>query len=695
MAAGTVIVYRLLLRAFPASFRDRFGKDMTDVFADRLREARHTGRFAVAVLWLRSVADIAAHATAERRVAHATATRSGGYMSGVGSDVVTALRGLIRRPGFTLAIGLMLAVGLGFNTALFAVVQSVLLRPLPYVKPDRIMMLWTGRNPDGTGSVNSYADYLAWKEQSHSFESLATYNISFATLTDAGDPEEIGGSVVSPEFFHVLRVPLALGRGIEPGDEVVPPDAGRPIVIAHGLWQRRFHGDPAIVGKTLTLAGRQRRIVGVVAHEFIHPEPFWGELAEYWSPLTVTDSMRTAHGNHYLRVIGRLADGATPASARAEMDQIGRELMKTYPTTNTASVVVASLQDELIGDTRPLLWMFFGALVLVLSLAVANIVNLLLARTSRRRAELLIRSALGASRGRLMTQLIIESVMMGLVGGVMGLAFAEIGIRLLVAYGTISAPGIENTRIDAAVIVFAILLSTVTGAICGLVPAWRVGRVRFSSSLGDMRGSAGLEVSRARTWLVAGEMALALPLLVGAALLTQTLIREQRVDPGFDAAHALQFRVTLADTRYQELGEGRVFRAAHVEAGRAAGREERGHRDEPAARRSQQHGRDVRLRSRGRHAGRARYGLSSGHAGYFAALNVPLRRGRLFTDADADKSSVVVNERAAQAMWGAEADRPAREVRPAGGFAGQGHLAHGGRGCRRPASRDAGPPAES
>src|SRR6476646_8719298 len=397
------------------------------VFADRLREARRKGRFAVAVLWLRSVADVAAHATAERRIAHATSTRSGGHMSGFGSDVVTALRGLIRRPGFTFAIGLMLAVGLGFNTALFAVVQSVLLRPLPYVKPDRIMMLWTGRNPDGTGSVNSYADYLTWKEQSHSFESLATYNISFATLTDAGDPEEIGGSVVSPEFFHVLRVPMALGRGIEPGDEVVPPDAGRPIIIAHSLWQRRFHGDPAIVGKTLTLAGRQRRIVGVVAHEFIHPEPFWGELAEYWSPLTVTDSMRTQHGNHYLRVIGRLADGATPAGAGAEMDHIGRELMKSYPTTNTASVVVASLHDELIGDTRPLLWMFFGALVLVLSLAVANIVNLLLARTSRRRAELLIRSALGASRGRLMTQLIVESVMMGLLGGVMGLAFAEIG----------------------------------------------------------------------------------------------------------------------------------------------------------------------------------------------------------------------------------------------------------------------------
>ncbi len=584
-------------------------------------------------------------------------------MSGFGSDVVTAVRGLIRRPGFTLAIGLMLAVGLGFNTALFAVVQSVLLRPLPYVKPDRIMMLWTGRNPDGTGGVNSYPDYLTWKEQSHSFESLATYNISFATLTDAGDPEEIGGSVVSPEFFHVLHVPMALGRGITAGDELVAPEAGRPIVIAYSLWLRRFHSDPAIVGKTLTLAGRQRPIVGVVAREFIHPEPFWGELAEYWSPLTVNDSMKTGRANHFLRVIGRLADGATLVGARAEMDQIGRGLMAAYPTTNTDSVVVASLHDELIGDTRPLLWMFFGALVLVLSLAVANIVNLLLARTSRRRAELLIRSALGASRGRLMTQLIVESVTMGLVGGIMGLAFAEIGIRVLVAYGTISAPGIENTRIDASVIVFAILLSTLTGAICGLLPAWRVGRVRFSSSLGDMRGSSGLEVSRARTWLVAGEMALALPLLVGAALLTQTLIREQRVDPGFDAAHALQFRVTLADTRYQESSAKAAFfnlltsRLAALPGAKSAGIVT----SLPLGGLNNTGAQFVFDREDGTPAVLG-MGFRAATGGYFQALNIPLRRGRLFDSSDADKSTVVVNERAAHAMWG-DADPIGRRLR--------------------------------
>jgi len=514
MAASAVIVYQLLLRAFPAAFRDRFGRDMAEVFADRLRAARAAGLGAVVALWTRTTIDLIAHGLAERRAdparfqssPHPRGTAT--IMTAFFADLRSALRALLRRPGFTLTVSLMLAVGLGFNTTVFAVVRSVLLRPLPYQQPDRVMMLWTGRNPDGTGGVDSYADYLSWKEQNHSFESLAAFNISFGTLTDAGDPEEIGGAAVSPEFFHVLGIKLTLGRGIEAGDELVPADAGRPIVIAHGLWKKRFNADPLIVGKTLTLAGRARTIVGVVSSDFVQPEPFWGELAQYWTPLNVSPDMKTAHGNHYLRVVGRLAPGVTQARAQAELDQIGRQLMQSYPTTNTASVVVSPLHDELIGDTRPLLWMFFGAVVLVLSLAIANIVNLLLARASRRRAELAIRAALGATRGRLMTQLITESTIIGLLGGVIGLALAEAGIRLFLAYGTIDAPGIDQTRIDSMVIAFAAALSMATGALCGLLPAWRVARARFASSLGDVRGSSGLEVSRARMWLVAGEMAL-------------------------------------------------------------------------------------------------------------------------------------------------------------------------------------------
>ena len=663
MAPRALTVYRLLLRAFPRRYRDRFGDDMTDVFADRLRESRTRGALAVGVLWARTIVDITHHAGAERRLERRAFTRTGGFMSGFFADASTAIRGLIRRPGVTIAVSLMLAVGLGFNTALFAVVESVLLRPLPYVKPDRIMMLWTGRNPDGTGGVNSYADYLSWKEQSHSFEALATFNISFGTLTGDFDPEEIGGTAVSPEYFSVLRPRLLMGRDLRAGDELVPIEQGRPIVIAYSLWQRRFSRDPNIVGKSLTLGGRQRQIVGVIEQEFVHPEPFFNELAEYWTPLAITDQMRTAHGAHYLRVIGRLKDSATPATARVEMDQIGRALIGQYPTTNTASVVVSPLHEELAGDTRPLLWLFFGALVLVLSLAVANIVNLLLARASRRSTELAIRTALGASRTRLMAQLITESVAMGLVGGVLGLAFAKAGIRLLLAYGTISAPGIEETAINTTVLGFAVVLSAATGALCGLLPAWRVARTRFSSSLSNMRGSSGLEVSRARTWLVAGEIALALPLLVGAALLTQTLIREQHVDPGFDAAHALQFRLTLGDDRYPTSAAKAAFfseltdRLAALPGAQASGAVSA----LPLYGLNNTAGTFVFERADGT-AQEIGLGTRAATSGYFAAMNIPLRRGRLFTDADADKDAVVINERAATLLWG-DADPIGRRIR--------------------------------
>ncbi len=663
MAARALTAYRLLLRAFPRRYRDRFGDDMTDVFADRLRESGARGRVAVAVLWLRTLADIGRHAAAERRLERRLVSPSGGFVSGFLSDVSSAARGLVRRPGFTLAVSAMLAVGLGFNTALFAVVQSVLLRPLPYVKPDRVMMLWTGRNPDGTGGVNSYADYVSWKERSHSFASLATFNISFATLSGGGDPEEIDGTTVSPEYFTVLHPPMQLGRGIEPGDALVPIDAGRPIVIASSLWRRRFSRDPDIIGKSLTLGGRQRQIVGVIAEGFVHPEPFWDPLAEYWTPLAVSDQMRTAHGMHYLRVIGRLTDQATSSGARAEMDQIGLGLMKEYPATNTSSVVVSPLHDELVGDTRPLLLLFFGALVLVLSLVVANIVNLLLARASRRRAELAIRSALGASGARLMAQLVAESVVMGVIGGAMGLAFAEIGIRVLVAYGTIGAPGIEHTRIDATVLGFALLLSIATGALCGLAPAWRVARARFASSLRDVRGSSGLDVSRARMWLVAGEIALALPLLVGAALLAQTLVRELSVDPGFDAAHALQFRLTLTDDRYPTAAaKGTFFRELTGKLAALPSAEGAGIVSSlPLGGLNNTGGTFVFERKDGTPQ-EIGMGRRSATGGYFAALGIPLRRGRLFTDTEADTNAIVINERAAHVMWG-DADPIGRRLR--------------------------------
>ena len=220
MAARALTVYRVLLRAYPTRYRVRFGEDMTDVFADRLRAAGSQGGFAVTALWLRTIGDVVRHAAAERRRERQSSVASEGFMSGVLADFVSTIRGLVRRPAFALSVSSMLAVGLGFNSALFAVVQSVLLKPLPYANPDRLTMLWTGRNPDGTGGVNSYGDFVTWQQQSHSFSSLATYNISFGTLSDGGDPEEVGGAT---------RVARVLPH-------VAPTDGTRP---RHRGWRRR------------------------------------------------------------------------------------------------------------------------------------------------------------------------------------------------------------------------------------------------------------------------------------------------------------------------------------------------------------------------------------------------------------------------------------------------------------------------
>ena len=471
-------------------------------------------------------------------------------MPSVTLELRFALRTIVRRP-FTSAVAVvMLGLGLGFNTALFAVVEAVLLRPLPYDRADRLVMLWTKRDPSSPGGVNSYPDYADWQRGSKSFSALAVYNLSFGTLTGAGDPEEINGTVVSPEYFDVMRVPIARGRGLQPGDDLMPIEAVRPIVLSHGLWARRFSADPSIVGRTITLAGRSRLVVGIVAPESEHPDPFWGANAEYWSPFFVSDEMRTARGSRYLRVIGRLADGVTLAAAQLEMDAIGRRLMESSPDPVRGSAVVVPLRGELVGDARPVVLVFLAATGLLLLLVVANVASLLLARLSHRRAELAIRAALGAGRGRLVWIVVAESLVLGVAGGLAGLLFAQVGLRLIQAYGPGNVFSLDDAQINLRVVLYAIVVTLATALVCSIAPALRLARGNAWSRLGDLRRTSGLEMSRRRTVLVAAEVALAVPLVLGAMLLGRTLIGLQHVDPGFDPSHVIQFRVNLPTARY-------------------------------------------------------------------------------------------------------------------------------------------------
>lgn len=655
-------VYRWLLRLFPARFRRRFGDDMTTLFTDHLREARVNGAFAMLWLCMRTSLRMPIHAAGEWLAVVRTEPPSpfaqpprGAVMPAVISDFKAAARSLLRRPGFALSAGSMLAVGLGFNTALFAVVHAVVLKPLPFADPARIVMLWTGRNPDGTGSVNSYPDFLDWKAQSTSFEQLAAYNISMANITEAGEPEEIGGATVSPEFFPVLGAQAMLGRTLEAADARVPLDRARPVVIAHSLWTRRFGSDPSIVGRTIVLNDRRRLVVGVLTESFAQPEPFWGKTAEFWTPLNVTASMEQQRAFRYLRVIGRLKQGTTISTARSEMDGIGRRLMATYPALNSSSVVVADLHDELVGDTGPLLWMFLGAVSLVMLLAVANIVNLLLARANGRSAEFSIRAALGASRRRLISQLVCESTLIGLIGGVTGLGFAQASIMLLERYGAVSAPGIESTALDGPVLLFAAVMSALTGALCGVMPALRVARAKLvGSSVSEMRGSRGLAATRARRWLVAAEMALAVPLLVGAGLLAQTLVSMQRVDPGFDPQHALQFRVSLSSAQYDSSAKQiQFFDDLHQRLRAIPGVTSVGMVSSLPLGGLNNTGGSLEYRRTDGTVASTSVGYRAIAGDYFDTLGIRVVAGRKFNDGG-DQNAIIINEAAARQMWGNE-----------------------------------------
>ena len=570
------------------------------------------------------------------------------------AHVLNAWRSIVRRPRFAIGVIVMLAVGLGFNTALYAVVESALLRPLPYRDASRVVFLWYGLEADGTGFVNSYADFEAFKARSRAFEALTTYNISFGPLLEGDLPDQINGTRVSAEYFTVVGVQPVLGRALAAGDELVTE--ATPIVIAYSLWTRRFGADPGIVDRLINFGGRTRRVVGVMPAEFRHPEPFWSHDAEFWTPMTVTDEMRDQRGFRYLRVLGRLAPGVTLEAARADVERISAQLMAEFPRFHERGHVIRPVFDELVGDTRPLLLVFFGAVILVLTLVVVNIVNLLLAQASARRTELTIRAALGASRARLAMQLILESVFLGAAGGLLGLIIAASTIRLLMVSGGARLDRLESVSIDGSVIAFAVALSVITGFICGLLPARRVARAGLSSYLASSRTSTALDASRLRHWLIAGEMALAVPLLVGAVLLGMTLVNLLRVDPGFETDRAVHFRITLP-TQAGQRYEAAVTRIGFIDQLTSSFRAVPGVSHAGVVSSLPMGG----LNNTGGELTYERPGggtetTSSGYraasAGYFPALGIPLRQGRLYTDDAPDEFTAVVNERLASQLFG-------------------------------------------
>ncbi|HEX7089656.1 MAG TPA: ABC transporter permease [Longimicrobiales bacterium] len=474
-------------------------------------------------------------------------------------DVRYALRALGRNRGLTLAAVLTLTIGIGANTAIFSAVHAVLLRPLPYPQPDRLVVLWLNNQREGIDKdVASYPNFTDWRAQGTSFGHMAAYTRTSASVTEGGDPEQVRGAFVTEDFFAVLGVAPALGR--VPSAEDYRAAREQLVVLSHGLWQRRFGGDAGIVGRTILLTGRPYEVVGVMPPGFRYPED-----AEFWRPLVRTPDFANlfdARSALWLSVIGRLAPGASLAQAQAQMTAVARRLEQEYPGPNEGlGILLEPLHDSIVGDVRPALLLLLGAAGFVLLIACANIANLLLARGAGRAKEIAVRVALGAARTRIARQVLTESVVLALLGGAAGLLVAYWVVGALAAMGPAEVPRLGEVTVDRTVIGFALAASLLTGLFFGVAPAIQLSRTRLTDALRDGgRGATGAARSaHLRSLLVTVEVATALVLLMGAGLLIRSFAALQSVDPGFDGDRVLTVRVVPAAARYPEADQVRAF----------------------------------------------------------------------------------------------------------------------------------------
>ena len=489
-------------------------------------------------------------------------------------DIRYGIRSLVKRPGFTIVALIALALGIGANTAIFSLVNGVLLRPLPFAEPDRLVWMWGNIRNAGNRASVSPPDFLDFRNENKTFEEFAaSFTMPLAlNLTGSGEPERLSAAGITGNYFQALGAKPLLGRTFVLENE--KPGNDQVVMLSYALWQKRFGGDPAIVGKTIALDGKAREVIGVMPQHFNFPR-----AAGLWIPINFDiDPEMKLRKAHFMRPIGKLKEGVTIAQAQADMDVVAMRLEEQYPESNTGwGLRLVSLREELVGNTRPTLFILLGAVGFVLLIACANVANLLLVRAAARQKEIALRTALGAGRFRIVRQMITESVLLALMGGTLGTLLAIWGVDLLVTLSADNIPSTAQVGIDATVLGFTLLISLLTGVLFGLAPALRTMNLNLTESLkeGGRTGSEGARRNRTRSVLVVIESAVAVMLLVGAGLLVRSLIQLQNTSPGFDAHKVMTMNITLSREKYstpekassffQEL-EGRVSGLPGVES---------------------------------------------------------------------------------------------------------------------------------
>jgi putative ABC transport system permease protein len=558
-------------------------------------------------------------------------------------DIRYGIRSLAKRPGFTAIALLALTLGIGANTAIFTLVNAVLLRPLPFAEPDRLVWMFGNIRTGSNRASVSPLDYLDYRQQNSSFEQFAA-QLSFPAsinLTGSGEPEQLKAGAVTGNYFQALGGQPVLGRTFQLENE--KPGNDQVAVLSYALWQKRFSGDAGIVNKSITLDGKAFQVLGVMPPTFSLPQS-----AEIWVPLNFDASPGMKQRKaHFLRPIGKLKAGVSLAQAQADLDVVAKRLEQQYPESNTGwNLRLVSLREQLVGNTRPTLLILFGAVGFVLLIACANVANLLLVRAAGRQKEIALRSALGAGRLRIIRQMITESVLLALVGGTLGTLLAVWAVDVMVTMSEGSIPATANVKIDATVLGFTLLISLVTGVLFGLAPALRTMRVNLIDSLkeGGRSGSEGARRNRTRSALVVLESAIAVVLLIGAGLLIRSLVRLQNISPGFEAQNVLTMRVELPRGKYDAPDkQANFFAELENRLASVPGVETVGFVSElPLGGRPN----DMPYTVEGRPTSGPNDGYDDDfrriNRQYFDALKIPFLRGRNFTDQEVRQGAKVV-----------------------------------------------------
>jgi predicted permease len=579
-------------------------------------------------------------------------------MTGLLQDLRYALRQLRRSPGFTAVAVITLALGIGANTSIFSVVNGVLLRPLTFKDPDRLVRVWHVPPPKSFPGMTTFsvsaANYLDWERQNHVFERMAIYTYRGFTLTGGDKPEQVDGCAATSGFFSTLGVQPVLGRGFLPEED--QPGHSNVVVLSHRLWQEHFGSNPAIVGQNINMDGQSYLVAGVMPASFQFPD-----FAQMWTPMAWTDKERAVRGEHHSVVVARLRPNVDWKQAQAEMNTISSRLEQQYPEDNKGwGAVVVPLHDDLVSDVRPALLVLLGAVAFVLLIASVNVANLALARTFSRQKEIAIRTALGASSTRVLRQILTESVILAFAGGTLGLTWASAGIRLIMAFLADKLPHSIDVGLDGKVLGFTAVISIATRILAGVLPALRLTRGDVNQSLkqGLGRTDADSSGNRTRSILVVSEVALSLILLVGAGLMIRSFQSLHGVNPGFESHHVLTMSAMVSRAKFSGPAQQVNFFEQVLQRVRALpGVESAGVVD------------DIPLDNGGSHQpiaieGRPRVPMSEQpevdvrliSPGYMSALHIPNLRGRDLSDTDiAGRSAVIlISESMARQFWPGE-----------------------------------------